>query len=176
MIQPAQSDSGVQCIGCHSSTPDGNYVGYSQTREAGNGDPAFIGLRSVDRKATEPPWLSAAAKNLLLHLRYNTREDVNGRTMLFVEELQSDWHQDGRKYGYGTTEDTVPPAPFARSEEWALLAVKRMVRMAVTQGVDRVAWTTGAQQVSRYGMEGERAAGMTAFYDRILPAASCRTV
>lgn len=66
VIQPAQSDSGAQCIGCHSSTPDGNYVGYSQTRDPGNGDPAFIGLRSVDRKATEPPWLSAAAKNLLL--------------------------------------------------------------------------------------------------------------
>ena len=65
VIQPAQSDAGVQCLGCHSSTPDGNYVGYSQTRDAGNGDPAFIGLRSVDRKATEPPWLSAAAKNLL---------------------------------------------------------------------------------------------------------------
>ncbi|WP_374295963.1 Eco57I restriction-modification methylase domain-containing protein, partial [Sphingomonas sp.] len=122
----------------------------------------------------DDPYVSShypAAKNLLLHVRYNTREDVKGRTMLFVEELQSDWHQDGRKYGYGATDDTVPPAPFARSEDWALLAVKRMVRMAVERNVDRIAWTTGAQQVSRYGMEGERAAGMTAFYDRILPAA-----
>ena len=65
VIAPAQSEPGVQCLGCHSSTPDGNYVGYSQTREAGNGDPAFIGLRSVDRKATEPPWLTPSAKNLL---------------------------------------------------------------------------------------------------------------
>jgi mono/diheme cytochrome c family protein len=65
VITPAQSDAGVQCIGCHSSTPDGNYVAYSQTRDPGNGDPAFIGLRSVDKKATEPPWLSAAAKTLL---------------------------------------------------------------------------------------------------------------
>jgi hypothetical protein len=65
VIAPAQSDSGVQCLGCHTSTPDGNYVGYSQTRDPGNGDPAFIGLRSVDQKATEPPWLSPAAKNLL---------------------------------------------------------------------------------------------------------------
>ncbi len=66
VIQPAQSDTNVKCIGCHSSTPDGDYVGYSQTDDAGNGDPAYVGLRSVDRNATEPPWLTAAAKNLLL--------------------------------------------------------------------------------------------------------------
>lgn len=125
----------------------------------------------------EDPYISShfpAAQNLLVHVRYNTREDVQGRSLLFIEEIQSDWHQDGRKYGYGDDEHTVPPAPFARSEDWSLLALKRMVRMAVAQGVDRIAWTTGEQQVSRNRLVGERGAGMRAFYDRILPAAANR--
>lgn len=125
----------------------------------------------------DDPYISAhyqAAKNLLLHVRYNEREDVQGRPMLFIEEIQSDWHQDGRKYGYGNDESSVPQAPFARSEDWSLLALKRMVRMAVAQGVDRIAWTTGEQQVSRNGLIGERGAGMRAFYDRILPSAANR--
>jgi hypothetical protein len=73
-----------------------------------------------------------------------------------------------------TTLENVPPAPFARTEEWALLALKRMVRLAVAQNVDRIAWTTGAQQASRNGLEGDKEAGMHAFYDRILPSAAKR--
>lgn len=125
----------------------------------------------------DDPYVSShfpAAKNLLLHVRYNEREDVKGRPMLFIEEIQSDWHQDGRKYGYGDDPNSVPQAPFARSEDWSLLALKRMVRMAVAQGIDQVAWTTGDQQASRNGLIGEREAGMRAFYDRILPAAANR--
>jgi N12 class adenine-specific DNA methylase len=125
----------------------------------------------------DDPYISPhfpAAKNLLLHVRFNEREDDQGRPLLFIEEIQSDWHQDGRKYGYGDTLENVPPAPFARTEEWALLALKRMVRMAVAQNVDRIAWTTGAQQASRNGLEGDKEAGMHAFYDRILPSTANR--
>lgn len=128
------------------------------------------------RNASDP-YISShfpAAKNLLLHVRFNEREDDQGRPLLFIEEIQSDWHQDGRKYGYGDTLENVPPAPFARTEEWALLALKRMVRMAVAQNVDRIAWTTGAQQASRNGLEGDKEAGMHAFYDRILPSTANR--
>jgi hypothetical protein len=38
--------------------------------------------------------------NVLGHLRFNERTDVNGKRVLFVEEVQSDWHQEGRKNGY----------------------------------------------------------------------------
>ena len=53
------------CVGCHSSTPDGLFVGFSATNDPGNGDPAFIGLRSVDGKLGEPTFLSQAARALL---------------------------------------------------------------------------------------------------------------
>ena len=38
--------------------------------------------------------------NVLAHVRYNERTDVDGKRVLFIEEIQSDWHQDGRKKGY----------------------------------------------------------------------------
>ena len=40
------------------------------------------------------------AKGILAHARIQDFE-VNGKKMLFVEEIQSDWHNAGQKYGYG---------------------------------------------------------------------------
>jgi len=39
-------------------------------------------------------------KNILAHVRLNDRTDADGKKVLFVEEIQSDWHQAGRKKGY----------------------------------------------------------------------------
>ena len=33
--------------------------------------------------------------NVLAHIRFNERKDVDGNNVLFLEEIQSDWHQDG---------------------------------------------------------------------------------
>lgn len=38
--------------------------------------------------------------NILAHVRFNERVDTNGKRTLFIEELQSDWHQAGRERGY----------------------------------------------------------------------------
>ena len=38
--------------------------------------------------------------NTLAHVRLSDREGANGEKLLHVEELQSDWHQNGRKKGY----------------------------------------------------------------------------
>jgi hypothetical protein len=38
--------------------------------------------------------------NVLAHVRFNDRIDANGKKTLFLEEIQSDWHQKGRKEGY----------------------------------------------------------------------------
>jgi len=39
--------------------------------------------------------------NILAHMRVNDRIDAEGKKMLLIEEVQSDWHQAGRKQGYG---------------------------------------------------------------------------
>ena len=40
--------------------------------------------------------------NALVHIRFDERTDVDGKRVLFVEEVQSDWGQEGRKKGYKT--------------------------------------------------------------------------
>jgi len=42
--------------------------------------------------------------NTLAHVRFNDRTSEHGKT-LFIEEIQSDWHQEGRKKGYKTDVD-----------------------------------------------------------------------
>ena len=38
--------------------------------------------------------------NILAHMRVNDRIDADGKKMLLIEEVQSDWHQAGREQGY----------------------------------------------------------------------------
>jgi len=40
--------------------------------------------------------------NILAHMRVNDRIDADGKKMLLIEEVQSDWHQAGREKGYKT--------------------------------------------------------------------------
>ena len=45
--------------------------------------------------------------NILAHIRFNERI-YNGKKILFIEEIQSDWHQTARKEGYeGGKEDLI---------------------------------------------------------------------
>lgn len=44
-------------------------------------------------------------KNVMAHVRFNERIDADGKRVLFIEEVQSDWHQGGRDHGYRSTID-----------------------------------------------------------------------
>jgi hypothetical protein len=46
--------------------------------------------------------------NILAHIRVNDRVDADGKKMLLVEEIQSDWHQAGREVGYKTGKERTP--------------------------------------------------------------------
>jgi hypothetical protein len=65
IVRPANAGAGVLCIGCHSSTPDGEFVGFSASPVGNNGDPTRLGLRSADGTGVEPPFISAAARTLM---------------------------------------------------------------------------------------------------------------
>ncbi len=102
--------------------------------------------------------------NVLAHVRFNDRVDVAGKKTLFIEEIQSDWHQAGREKGYNrplTRADYeagktirvpggVPDAPFTKT--WDDLVLKRMVRYSAENGYDQIAWTTGKMQAERYDL------------------------
>lgn len=46
--------------------------------------------------------------NVMVHIRFKTRIDSRGRRILFIEEIQSDWHQAGLKRGYKGTPKKLP--------------------------------------------------------------------
>ncbi len=84
-------------------------------------------------------------RNVLAHIRTKNRETQNGERVLFIEELQSDWHQAlARRQARGV----IPRAPFRK--EWASLALKLMVMHAINEGLDGIAWADGTVQEMRY--------------------------
>ena len=187
--------------------------------------------------------------NIVAHIRLKVRIDSEGRRILFVEEIQSDWHQAGRIRGYSEEENkalldaarkegerltdmqeqlvsqevaqvmlerqqavesgNLPPAsgrkdksdilkdisrqrddlgkkqhklaqkiekiemgPVAEGElkktqEWAGLAVRRVLREAAEGGYDGVAFTSGD---SAHSVSGGNIKGQRKFYDEILPS------
>jgi hypothetical protein len=123
--------------------------------------------------------------NVLSHIRMNDRTDAEGKKVLFIEELQSDWAQEGRKKGFGDKDAKleelvkqrdrlpddspeqeaiqqqindlgiqdkgVPSAPFVQStSEWVDLSLKNILKRAVDEGYDRVAFINGKQSADRY--------------------------
>ncbi len=137
--------------------------------------------------------------NILAHIRLNERVDADGKRVLFVEEIQSDWAQQGRKKGFAGRDTTgwkakapadldqglwhvtdadgrfvlnvlnaaneaeairaaadssaAPKAPFVgKTDAWVTLALKRIVKLAVDEGFDKVAFVSGKQSADRYNL------------------------
>lgn len=57
-------------------------------------------------------------QNILSHLRMNIRTDVNGKKVLFLEEIQSDWGQKGKKEGFGLSEDAKKYFELKKKEDY----------------------------------------------------------
>ena len=57
----------------------------------------------IDRMHPENNFKSShfGVPNILAHMRLKDRRGPNGEKLLHLEELQSDWHQQGREKGYG---------------------------------------------------------------------------
>jgi hypothetical protein len=111
-------------------------------------------------------------RNLLLHFRTKQRQDLQGRRLLFVEEIQSDWHQAGAVKGYQNRwPGQLPPAPFTK--EWLALALKLILLHAAREGYEGMAWTRGRIQESHYL---QSLAPVRRLYDDAIPKALQRLV
>jgi hypothetical protein len=63
-VQTVVRPTAGRCIGCHASTPDGEFVAYSDA-DTIDGQFAFVGLRSSRDGVSAPAYLSAAGRALL---------------------------------------------------------------------------------------------------------------
>ncbi|HWG75491.1 MAG TPA: JAB domain-containing protein [Steroidobacteraceae bacterium] len=57
----------------------------------------MFGKIKSDQNYRSPHW---SEPNVLAHVRFDERRDTEGRKVLHLAEVQSDWHQKGRKGGY----------------------------------------------------------------------------
>jgi hypothetical protein len=84
--------------------------------------------------------------NILAHLRVNDRVDADGKKMLLIEEVQSDWHQAGRDKGYKTKQnlenwynqnklENDPPFADLNSEQISTIERNRNAGMGNDDGV-----------------------------------------
>lgn len=107
--------------------------------------------------------------NVLLHIRTSQWRDEQGEELLLVDELQSDWHAQGRDYGYYSTheepdDNRVPQVAYAK--EWALLGVRVALAIAVQKGLNRLAFVSSQEQAERYG---DLLDGFVQLYDKQIP-------
>jgi hypothetical protein len=119
--------------------------------------------------------------NILSHLLMKDRTDTEGKKLLHLDELQSDWAQKGRQEGFGgpidedrfqhlnskfrtADEDAeltdmfkklrgVGTAPYVtKTDDWVDLGLKRAMMEAARGGHDKLAWSPGDVVADRYNL------------------------
>ena len=76
--------------------------------------------------------------NPVVRIRFDDRVDSEGKKVLFLEELQPPNNPEFEKM------------PKSLQDRWLAIGLKRMIRHAAEDNYDKIAWTTGEQQVERY--------------------------
>jgi hypothetical protein len=80
---------------------------------------------------------------VVAHVRFDIRRDMQGRSVLMIHEIQSDWHQQGRDQGYNTA---LKPEERARLE--GELAATQAELDAVLAFPEREAWKARLREAS----------------------------
>lgn len=84
------------------------YNSFEEAREAirdlDDGEKRIEAIEEERPRTFTSPHFSGHNTNLLAHVRFDDRMTVDGKRTLFVEEVQSDWHQKGKREGYAGPE------------------------------------------------------------------------
>jgi hypothetical protein len=109
-------------------------------------------------------------RNVLVHIRSGVRRTGDGRRVLFLDEVQSDWHADlhaqAREAAIETSKGKVAEAPFAK--DWPLLTLKIMLWWTQRCGADGLSWSSADLQEARW--DGYGPPGL--LYRKLLPDAA----
>jgi hypothetical protein len=91
-------------------------------------------------------------RNVLVHVRTSIRWTTDGRRVLFLDEVQSDWHADlhaqAKRGATSTDEQRIAAAPYGK--EWPLLTMKVMLWWAQRCGAEGLAWSSAELQQQRW--------------------------
>jgi hypothetical protein len=119
-------------------------------------------LQKFSQLHQEKPYQSShfPDPNILAHMRVNDRVDAEGKKMLLIEEVQSDWHQAGREQGYNNPKEQALAQEKIRAlkEEHRILGqLKELTtneteRNAISQ--KRFDLMNQAQELSKVGQSG----------------------
>jgi hypothetical protein len=83
-------------------------------------------VRQAENKSTAFKSSHFDEPNVLAHTRYDDRTSLDGKKTLMLEELQSDWHQKGKKVGYQNPAPTkLPDGIFVVPESGQFQVVNR---------------------------------------------------
>ena len=109
-------------------------------------------------------------ENIIGHFRTSDRTTADGKRVLYIDEIQSDWGQKGREKGFKKDIDDpndsgqIVRGPFVENTpKWTDLMVKRILAKAVDEGYDMVAFSPGYIQNMRW-----KEKGLLKYYDDIL--------
>jgi hypothetical protein len=126
-------------------------LGAAPDAKLSSADIAYASRKNVDEYRTT----HFDQPNILAHLRVNDRT-VDGKKTLFVEEIQSDWHQAGRKKGYKSEIDPNENASLVKQYD-SLTAKRRQIEEIVATGDDASPVTQNAiQNLNQINAELER--------------------
>lgn len=78
-----------------------------RTKDLAAAAAAQLNMKAYDARGEQFHSSHFPEANILAHIRFNERTDSEGNRVLFIEEVQSDWHQAGRKKGYKSEQDKV---------------------------------------------------------------------
>lgn len=142
--------------------PEGNTV-YSDYQSEGPKDDyreLLITLPQIrDKGVSQHGWPeNAKDDNILLHTRFNSRLDKEGKKTLFIEEIQSDWQQQAREKGSlkkGELEAARDNFNFAQDEAEA--ALKRQALLGFDSIGEALRAVRGNEDwATRWDVEGTR--------------------
>lgn len=101
-------------------------------------------------------------KNLMVHARFVVQDDL-----FFIQEIQSDWAQQGRRCNWM---GNFPKAPFVtQTEQWAGLVLKELAQTAARDpAIKRVAWLRSNMRNGWNQEAGREHDNLAEFYDNIV--------
>lgn len=142
---------------------------------------------SLEKQQPQPPYRSShwMVPNVLAHVRFKERVDQEGRRVLHVEEIQSDWHQAGRDRGYRSPEHVEQISNLRREVSKAKAAYAEAVEQQMAErdkfeitrkpGSEPAEWKTAAKTRAALYEKLQAAERALQEAERVVPQAPFKT-